>query len=111
MDDAGLSKYFWLMKEAETIKKDLANNYEQYITHENKGLMEEREDLLNKTMLKAAQEVLKIEEYLEKIEDVEMRVLLRLRYVSRMTWEAIGAEIYMSPSGALRKCMRFLNNR
>ena len=109
MNDACLSKYFWLMKEIEAIKKDLAKPQAQYITPDSGMLVKEREDLLNKALIKAAQEVIKIEEYLDSIEDVEMRVLLRLRYVLRMTWEAIGAEIYMSPSGALRKCMRFLN--
>ena len=110
MDDANLSKHFWLMKEIAALKKDLAATDEQYITPDNKSLIDERKCLLNNMLEKAALEVLKIEKYLDSIEDVQMRVLLRLRYVSRMTWEAIGKEIYMSPSGALRKCMRYFEN-
>ena len=107
MDNADLSKHFWLMKEIEAIKKDLVNIDEQYITSDNENLIARRKDLLNKMLINATEEVLKIEEYLDSIEDVQMRLLLRLRYVSTMTWEAIGKEIYMSPSGALRKCMRY----
>ena len=110
MDNTDLSKHFWLMKEAEAIKKDLANIDEQYISSDDETLIKARKDLLNETLAKAAREVLKIEEYLDCIEDAETRVLLRLRYVSRMTWEAIGAQIFMSPSGALRKCMRFVKD-
>jgi len=100
--DADLSKYFWLAKEVEMIEKELN------ITYANDELEKARRNLLNKKMKEAARELLAIEEFLDNLDDPEMRLILRLRYCLRMTWEAIGDEIFMSPSGALRKCKRFL---
>lgn len=102
MTDADLSKYFWLAKEVEMIEKELN------ITYANDELEKARRNLLNKKMKEAARELLAIEEFLDNLDDPEMRLILRLRYCLRMTWEAIGDEIFMSPSGALRKCKRFL---
>ena len=102
MTETDLSKYFWLVKEIETIEKELNDTYA------NDELTKAREIILNKNMKTAARELLAIEEFLENLDDPEMRLIFRLRYCLRMTWEAIGDEIFMSPSGALRKCKRFL---
>ena len=105
MTDADLSKYFWLTKEIEFIEKELSSTYAT------DGSEIPRRKALNKKKREAAQELLAIEEFLDNLDDPEMRIILRLRYCLRMTWEAIGDEIYMSPSGALRKCKRFLKDR
>ena len=105
MTDADLNKYFWLTKEIEFIEKELNSTYSTDASEI------ARRKSLNKKKREAAQELLAIEEFLDNLDDPEMRVILRLRYCLRMTWDAIGDEIYMSPSGALRKCRRFLKNR
>ena len=102
MTETELSKYFWLVKEIEAIEKELNNTY---VDDE---LLETRKVILTKKMKSAARELLNIEDFLESLDDPEMRLIIRLRYCLRMTWEAIGDEIFMSPSGALRKCRRFL---
>jgi len=107
--ESDLSKYFWLAKEIEALEKELGSNRARYIMDENKEINKQREKILSNKMNEAARELLCIEEYLNEIDDPEIRLILRLRYCMRMTWEAIGDEIFMSPSGALRKCMRFLD--
>ena len=108
MTESQLNKYFWLVKEIEAIELELSYNEMDYQTGEIREIVKQRENILNKKMAEAARELLNIEEYLDKLEDPEMRLLLRMRYCLRMTWEAIGDEIFMSPSGALRKCRKFL---
>ena len=109
MTECDLSKYFWLAKEIEALEKELGRNRAQYTMDENKEINRQREIILIKKMNEAARELLNIEKYLNEIDDPEIRLILRLRYCMRMTWGAIGDEIFMSPSGALRKCMRFLD--
>jgi len=107
-----LSKYFWLAKEIEALEKELGSGRAAHYTmDENIEITKQREKILSNKMSEAARELLHIEEYLNEIKDPEIRLILRLRYCMRMTWEAIGDEIFMSPSGALRKCMRFLNGK
>ena len=102
MTEADLSKYFWLAKEIEAIEKELE------ATYTNIEVAGRRELILKEKMKDAAKELLIIEDFLDGLDDPEMRLIFRMRYCLRMTWEAIGSEIYMSPSGALRKCKRFL---
>ena len=111
MTESDLSKYFWLAKEIEALEKELSYNRTHYIMDENIEITKQRERILSNKMSEASRELLNIEEYLNKIDDPEIRLILRLRYCMRMTWEAIGDEIFMSPSGALRKCMRFLDKK
>ena len=104
MTDAELSKYFWLAKEIEIIENELNT---KYIEDDSNSL---RKQSLIKKKKEAALELLAIEDFLDNLDDPEMRIIFRLRYCLRMTWEAIGEEIFMSPSGALRKCRRFFKN-
>ena len=102
MTDAELSKYFWLAKEIEIIENELNSKYIKDSSHDL------RKQSLIKKKKEAALELLTIENFLDNLDDPEIRIIFRLRYCLRMTWEAIGDEIFMSPSGALRKCRRFL---
>jgi len=104
LTDAELSKYFWLAKEIEIIEHELNT---KYIEDSSSDL---RKQSLIKKKKKAALELLAIEDFLDNLDDPEMRIILRLRYCLRMTWEAIGDEIFMSASGVLRKCRRFFKN-
>ena len=102
MTDTDLNKYFWLAKEIEAIEKELT------VIHSNDDYEKERKRLLGKKIKEASKELLKIEEFLDGLDDPEIRLIFRLRYCLRMTWEDIGNEVFMSPPGALRKCRRFL---
>ena len=108
MTELELNKYFWLAKEIEAIELELSYNEMDYTNHGNREIAKQREEILKRKMGEAARELLNIEKYLDELDDPEMRLMLRMRYCLRMTWEAIGDEIFMSPSGALRKCRKFL---
>ena len=102
MTEADLSKYFWLVKEIETMEKELNDTYED------DELTKTRKVILDKKMKTAARELLTIEDFLESLEDPEMRLIFRLRYCLRMTWEAIGCEVHMHHTTVLRKHRAFL---
>jgi len=104
LTDAELSKYFWLAKEIEIIDHELNTKYIEDDTND------PRKQSLNKRKKEAAHNLLAIEDFLDNLDDPEMRTIFRLRYCLRMTWEAIGDEIFMSPSGVLRKCRRFFKD-
>lgn len=47
-----------------------------------------------------------IEEYIETIEDAEIRVIARARYVENKTFEQIGKELHMDRTTAYKKLKR-----
>ncbi|MDR2899128.1 MAG: DUF1492 domain-containing protein [Clostridiales bacterium] len=111
MSDYELSKYYLLSKEIDILENEIAlelGRAEEYIS--NNEILSVLESYVNKLKTKkheAYTAKLKIEEFMDSVDDPEIRVILRLRYVKMMTWEQIGEEIYMSSSGAFRKCKRF----
>ncbi|MFW5676314.1 MAG: hypothetical protein ACOCNL_08550 [Acetivibrio ethanolgignens] len=52
---------------------------------------------------KLAKEKIKLEEELDKIEDIGIRRIIRLRYFERMPWEMVAAEVDAGKTG---DCMR-----
>ena len=62
---------------------------------------------LVKAKTKVAQETERLESYIEKIEDPEIRVLARLRYIECKKWESIGDEMHMDRRTASRKLERY----
>jgi len=55
----------------------------------------ELEELLSYNLKKLQEERRRMEEFLEGIEDHELRVILRLRCVNNMKWDEIGFEMNM----------------
>ena len=47
-----------------------------------------------------------IEEYIETIEDAEIRVIARARYIENKTFEQIGKELHMDRTTAYKKLKR-----
>lgn len=56
------------------------------------------------------EQVAAINEYIESVQDGEMRNILRLRYMECMTWEEIGKELSMNERTAKRKYRRWWEN-
>lgn len=119
---------YYIIKEIEVIKKDLAelrmkNPYkENIITDMPRGggkntdltgyvsdIME-LEDMLNYALRRLQRERRKFEEFLDTVEDAEMRLILRLRCINNMRWEDIGAELHMDRRTASRKFYRFFKD-
>ena len=53
----------------------------------------------------------RIEDYIENIEDVEVRVLARKRFIENKTYEVIGAEMYTDGSTARKKLKRYFEGK
>ena len=56
------------------------------------------------------EEVNNLLEYIDKIEDVTTRNIIKFRYLKGMTWENIGYKVHLSKTSVLRKHKKFFNN-
>lgn len=69
------------------------------------------EDMLHYNLKKLRTERKKIEKFLSSIEDVELRLIIRLRAVNNMNWEEIGAQLKMDRTTASKKFYKFFRKR
>lgn len=68
---------------------------------------QEIEDMINYALRKLQYERKKFEQFLSTVDDAEMRLILRLRCVNNMKWEAIGNEINIDRRTVSRKFYKF----
>ena len=71
---------------------------------------ERLEQLKEKLQRKCAEiltETERIEEYIENIEDAEVRVIARKRFIENKTFQAIGDEMYIEKTTAYKKLKRY----
>ncbi len=54
---------------------------------------QELQNLMNDNLNKLQEERKKFEQFLQGVEDAQMRLILRLRCVNHLSWEAIGEEM------------------
>lgn len=94
-------KAFFLNKEIETIKKEIENFEKLNGNNRVLLLLKEKEDAY-------CTEVLNITNYINTIEDRDVRVIARLRLIDNMTWEEIGKRLYMSRTSCYRKLNNYL---
>lgn len=53
----------------------------------------------------------RIEDYIENIDDAEVRVIARKRFIENKTYEVIGDEMYTDGSTARKKLKRYLDGK
>lgn len=123
MNEKDLSKYFWLKKEI----NDLENRLLEFgdgisatsITNEIKGspehisIQEKRAILVEKLFnarLSALEEYIKIESYIEKVDDVEIRQIMRYRFLDLLSWNEIGAEMLYDRTTISKKLRAYLKH-
>lgn len=117
MTKTELSKLGSIQKEIELIKKELDTITEEYVTDKVTGSMVEHpyvlthfkisgydsegysvkverlERKLKRKFDELMDERIRIEEYIESIDNATTRMILRLRHINGMKWEQIGYEI------------------
>ena len=118
-----LNKIYWLKKEVKQIEEQIAeltyytgasftgapsgsNNtspVEMFVLKEERLL-----DKLEKTKAKLIEEVQRVEEYIEGIDDAEIRVIARKRFIENKDWQVIGDEMYMDRTTVSRKMKKYL---
>lgn len=121
MTEKELGRYFWLKKEVKALENQLeefgdgvsATSYEEKIGHSgiNTSIQEKRAILIEKLInarLTALEEYIKIETYINKVEDTEIRSIMVLRFQELKNWEQIGDELHMERTTVSKKLRRYL---
>ena len=71
----------------------------------------ERLERLKQKLQRKCAEILteteRIENYIENIEDAEVRVIARMRFIENKTFQAIGDELYIDKSTAYKKLDKY----
>lgn len=125
MDEKALSKYYYLKKEIEDLENRIITfgvgissvRYKELnvdSTPQFKSIQEksaELKELWVQKRIEALEEYIKIESFIDKVDDAEIRILLRYRYLDLLNWEEIGSKVYMDRTSVSKKVRRFLNNK
>lgn len=125
MTEKELSQYYFLKKEVEDLEQRIAefgsgiksSQYKEISvssSHNAKSIQEKKVELvgmLTEKRLSALEQYVKIERYIEEVEDVEIRSIMRFRYLDLMKWEDIGAKMFLDRTSVARKLRRYIKER
>ena len=102
-----LSQLFWLNKEIGELQKELRNLETSF--YSSPFINWEIKDLKGLIALKLKQvqkQRYKLEQFIDGIEDSQVRLIFRLRHVNGLYWEQIGNEIGYSKDGVRKRYLR-----
>ena len=124
MTEKELSRYYILTKEVEDlgrrveelgdgvgsikIKEINVNGTPTKVSIQEK--IAELNELYLEKRVSALEEYIKIERYIGNIEEPEMRMLLRYRFLDLLTWEQIAEKAYQERTTIAKKVRRFLKS-
>ena len=74
-------------------------------------LIEKYIEKLNIMKEEALEEMLKIEDYISKIEDIETRLIFKKRYIELKKWDLIAREMSMCERGVFKRHSDYLKRR
>jgi len=121
-----LSQLYWLNKETAQLQKELLELRHKGINilpvlsdmPKGRGVSDKvsdyvaevviLEEIIKLNIQKIFYERNKLERYIAEIPDSEVRLIMRLRHINGMTWEAIGAEMGYTESGIRKRYNRYL---
>lgn len=63
---------------------------------------------LNNKIAKYTEELIKIEDIIDKIDDVEIKAIARMRFIQNMRWEDIGDKIHLERTTCSKKLRKYL---
>lgn len=121
----GLNKLYYLKKEIEEIRWEIENLPEisaSQITgmpHSGQvsdpiySLMLKKDKLiirLNKKIERYMDELIRIEDIIEQIDNEEIRVMARMRFIKCMKWEDIGDKVHLDRTVCSKKVRKYLAN-
>lgn len=121
MTEKDLSRYFWLKKEVKHLENQLeefgsglsATSYEEKIggSGTSLSLQEKRTIIIEKLInarLTALEEYIKIETYINKVEDTEIRTIMIMRFQELKSWDEIGIELDKDRTTVAKMLRRYL---
>lgn len=125
MKEKELNKYYYLKKEVEDLEERIetydvgvssvrvkelnVDSSPQFISIQEKVV--ELKDKWMQKRVEALEEYIKIESFIDRVDDAEIRVLLRYRYLDLLSWEQIGEKVFMDRTSVSKKIRKFLNNK
>ena len=121
----GLNKLYYLKVDIENIQKEIdslptisspqlsgmphgsgiSNPVVQYVIKK-----EELTTRLNQKIAKYTEELVRIENIIDRIDDPEVRAIARMRFVQCMKWEDIGDRVHLERTTCAKKLNRYIKN-
>lgn len=120
----GLNKLYYIKIEIENIKNEIKNlpiiSSPQYtgmphstgVSNPIESYYLKKEKLLEKLNAKIekyTEELIRIESIIDRIEDIEIRAIARMRFINNMKWEDIAQEMHYDRTVCYRKLKGYLN--
>ena len=65
---------------------------------------------LNNKIAKYTEELIRIEDIIDKIDDVEIKAIARMRFIQCMKWEDIGEKIHLERTTCSKKIRKYLES-
>ncbi len=123
MTEKELSKYYWLKKEVKYLENQLeefgdgvaATSFEEKIGSSGLSIsiQEKRQLIIEKLInarLSALEEYIKIETYINKVEDNDIRTIMIMRFQELKNWDEIGIELNKDRTTVAKMLRRYLKN-
>lgn len=118
----GLNKLYYIKREIEDLKEEIKNIPEisgidmSGMPHSNTvsdpiyNLILKKEKLvirLNKKIEKYLDELIRIENIIDGIDDIEVRTIARMRFVLNKKWVDIGEEVHLDRTACYRRLKKY----
>lgn len=123
MTEKELSRYYWLKKEVKILENQLeefgdgvsATSFEEKIGSSgiSISIQEKRQLIIEKLInarLSALEEYIKIETYINKVEDTTIRTIMIMRFQELKSWDEIGIELDKDRTTVAKLLRRYLKN-
>lgn len=121
----GLNKLYYIKIDIENIKKEIesiptisspqltgmphgsgiSNPVVSYVIKK-----EELVERLNQKIAKYTEELARIENIIDSIDDIEIRTIARMRFVLCLSWEEIGERVHLDRTNCARKLKKYIKN-
>ena len=121
-----LNRLFWLKKDIKKIEnqikeltvlkasamtgmpssKNISSSVEKFVEQ-----LERLQEKLAHKRVELLTETERIEKYIESIEDDEIRLIARMRYIDHMGFQKIGDELFIDRTTASKKLKRYVEGR
>ncbi len=120
----GLNKLYYLKIDIENIKKEIENlptisspqltgmPHGTGISNPVVEYVIKKEELikkLNQKIEKYTEELIRIEDIIDRIDDIEVRAIARMRFIQNMRWEDIGEKIHLERTTCSKKLRKYIN--
>ena len=124
MTEKKLSRYYFLNKEVENLEERIIqigngigsmkfNDNTRYVGSKIESIQEritELKDLWIEARVSALEEYIKIEQYITSVDDSEIRLIMRLRFLDLKDWEDIGKQLNYDRTTVSKKLRRYLKD-